>query len=379
MNGQICRGLNLTSFRQEYERRVSDGAIAPDPAYDRAVDVLERLSAGFEHTGIPGSLFGRFEERRGTRGVYLWGRVGRGKSMLMNLFFDRVRERRKCRLHFHAFMADVHARMGSSSRGRGKTASSGGSIASAAESFARDIRLLCLDELEVTDIADAMILGRLFDGLFERGVTLVATSNEPPDGLYANGANRDLFVPFIERLKEHVCIVEIAGDRDYRLGQEDEAAPYMFPAGRENSARFERFWQKALEGVSEHPEEVRVHGRGIAYARTGNGCLRVTFGEVCERALSADDHLALARRFRTVFLEDVPIVAREQEDEARRLVTLVDALYEAKARLVILAAAEPHDLFEDGEPDDHRRTASRLEEMRNTLWDPGLKNARRIG
>ena len=336
-------------------------------AQDEAVDALDRLSAQLDHGSTSGSFFERFEEKPEIRGVYLWGRVGRGKSMLMNLFFDRVPEPRKRRIHFHAFMADVHARMSSSGK-LDNTASSGGTIATAAESLARDVRLLCLDELEVTDIADAMILGRLFDGLFENGLTLVATSNEPPDGLYANGANRDLFVPFIERLKERVSVVEIAGDHDYRLGEEDEATPYMFPIGQENSERFERLWQRALGGASERPEEVTVHGRGVTYKRTGNGCLRATFGEVCGRPLGADDHLALARRFGTVFLENVPVIARDEEDEARRLVTLVDALYEAKARLVVLAEAEPDGLFEDGKPDDHRRTMSRLEEMRNARW-----------
>jgi cell division protein ZapE len=355
----------LSSFKQEYEHGIATNAIVPDPAYKKAVDALDRLGIDLERASKPSSLFERFEGKPETRGVYLWGKVGRGKSMLMNLFFEYVPEPRKCRIHFHAFMADVHARMESS----GKTSSSGGSIASAAESFARDVRLLCLDELEVTDIADAMILGRLFDGLFERGVTLVATSNEPPDGLYGNGANRDLFVPFIERLKERVSVVEIAGDHDYRLGEEDETALYMFPVDRENSERFERLWQKALGGAPERPEEVTVHGRGVTYLRTGNGCLRVTFGEVCGRALSADDHLALAHRFGTVFLENVPVIARDQEDEARRLVTLIDALYEAKARLLALTEVEPHDLFEDGKPDDHRRTASRLEEMRNARWN----------
>ncbi|CAM5282406.1 cell division protein ZapE [Aquamicrobium terrae] len=371
-------GYGLTSFRQEYDRGVSTGAIARDPAYDKAVDALDRLAHEIEQTGLASQFLRRLEGKSKTRGVYLWGKVGRGKSMLMNLFFDRVDVRRKRRIHFHAFMADVHARMGSAAVGQEQATSSGGSIATAAESFANDVRLLCLDELEVTDIADAMILGRLFDGLFERGVVLVATSNEPPDGLYANGANRDLFIPFVDRLKGHVEVVEIAGDHDYRLGHDDDAATYLCPINQANSKRFDRLWQKALGGQPEQLGELKVHGRKMTYPRTGNDCLRATFADVCGRALGADDHLALAARFMTVFLENVPVIGREQEDEARRLVTLIDALYEARTCLTVLAAVEPPDIFEERNSDDHRRTVSRLEEMRDAGWNAGEKTARRV-
>ena len=365
----------MTSFRQEYDRGVSTRAIVPEPAYDKAVDALDRLAHEIEQTGLASQFLRRLEGRPKTRGVYLWGKVGRGKSMLMNLFFDHVGLRRKRRIHFHAFMADVHARMGSAAGGQERATSSGGSIATAAESFAKDVRLLCLDELEVTDIADAMILGRLFDGLFERGVILVATSNEPPDGLYANGANRDLFIPFVERLKDHVEVVEIAGNHDYRLGHDDDVATYLCPINLANSKRFDQLWQKALGSQSEQREELKVHGRKMTYSRTGNDCLRATFADVCGRALGADDHLALADRFTTVFLESVPVIEREQEDEARRLVTLIDALYEARTCLTVLAAVEPSDIFEERNSDDHRRTVSRLEEMRDARWNAAEKIA----
>lgn len=363
-----------TPFKMEYDRRVADGRILLDPGHAEAVAVLDRLSAALLDHKPATSLFDGFRKHAEIRGAYLWGKVGRGKSMLMNLFYDQAGERMKRRLHFHAFMAEVHASMHALQTESQQGSAGQDSIAAAADAFAHSAHLLCLDELEVTDIADAMIVGRLFDRLFDRGVVLVTTSNEPPDGLYSNGPNRELFVPFVERLKQHTFVVKLSGEHDYRSDGTEELSAYLCPFTPQNTVRFDRLWQKKLAHHPEKSAAVSVHGHKLKLERTSGQALRVTFDDVCKRALSADDHLALAHRFVSVFLEDVPIIEGEHTDEGRRLVTLVDALYEAKAHLVILAAAEPDEIFEDTASDDHQRTISRLKEMRNAAW---LKQANR--
>ncbi|MGH9553924.1 MAG: cell division protein ZapE, partial [Terriglobales bacterium] len=210
----------------------------------------------------------------------------------MNLFYDQAEQPRKRRLHFHAFMAEVHTSMQASQTALEHAAVAPESIAAVADVLAPDANLLCLDELEVTDIADAMILGRLFDSLFDRGVVLVATSNEPTDGLYRNGPNRELFAPFVERLKEHVSVVEIGGEYDCRSDGQEEVSTYLCPLNPENSKRFDRLWQAQLANGTEVQATLDVHGRKLELRRTLGRRLRATFAELCKHALNADDHLA---------------------------------------------------------------------------------------
>jgi cell division protein ZapE len=356
-----------TPFKLEYDQRTADRRINPEAEQASTVAALDRLSSDLELANQQGPALQRSIPP--VQGVYIWGSVGRGKSMLMNLFFDQAPEPLKRRLHFHAFMAEIHAAMQPSrSEADGEAVGSSDPIAAAAKTMLKRARLLCLDELEVVDIADAMILGRLFDRLFEQGLVLVATSNEDPDHLYDKGPNRELFEPFVERLKMHVQVVQVGGEHDHRSDGHEAASTYLFPMTKENRLRFDRLWNEALGADRETPSSIRVHGRDLEMSRTCGHHVRMTFDEVCKRPLSADDHLAIAQHFQDVFLEGVPTIQIDHLDEGRRLVTLVDALYEAHAHLVVFAEAGPGEIFEDTSSDDHRRTVSRLNEMRDANW-----------
>jgi cell division protein ZapE len=235
--------------------------------------------------------------------------------------------------------------------------------------IASEARLLCFDELQVNDIADAMILGRLFEALFERGVVLVTTANRPPDDLYKDGLNRQLFLPFIAMLKQRLEVVRVAGPIDHRLDRLKSAGVYFQPLDAANEARFDALWMEMLDGAEERGVTIEVLGRQLRLPHATGGLLRASFASLCGAALGPQDYLAIAARFHTVFLEAVPRLGPDYRDQARRFIMLIDALYEARTRLVVLAAGEPDTLYPRGdEAFDFQRTASRLEEMRSTAW-----------
>lgn len=356
-----------------YRALVEQGALDADPAQEAAAARLQDLHDAL--TGR-GSLLGKIVNgNRSPKGVYLWGGVGRGKSLLMDLFFNNTDVSPKRRAHFHEFMADAHERiaafraLGERDRrkrpGLNKKAPDD-PIAPVAHDLAREARLLCFDEFQVTDIADASILGRLFEALFAEGVTVVATSNRHPDDLYKDGLNRQRFLPFIDMLKSRLDIVELEAARDYRLARLTGAPVYYAPLGPEADAAMDAAWARMICGATEREEHVEIKGRILTVSRAARGAARFAFDELCARPLGAADYIALNRRYGTLFIDRIPAMDPAMRNEAARFMTLVDAIYEAKTKLVCSADAEPDALYPQGDGSfEFSRAASRLMEMRS--------------
>jgi cell division protein ZapE len=366
------------SLSAAYRSAVERGELAPDPDQARAIQGLERVATDLASARGPGL----FRKADSVKGAYLWGPVGRGKSLLMDLFFQAAPIAAKRRVHFHVFMAEVHSlvglwRKGSPAERQARFGQSRGDdpIPPLAKVIAEDARLLCFDELHVTDIADAMILGRLFEALFERGVTLVATSNRAPDDLYKDGLNRQLFLPFIALLKQKLDVIAVAGARDYRLDRMRAGRTWFAPKDPDNERQFDVLWRDLLGGDAETGVTLEVFGRREHWPRAAGGLLRAHFASLCGHALGPSDYLAIAERFHTVFIEAVPVLTPDKRDQAKRFSTLIDALYEARTRIAVLAAAEPDALYRQGDGAfEFERAASRLMEMRSADWlDPDPK------
>lgn len=364
MRGPLPRYLEL----------VESGALARDPAQEDAASRLQALSEAL--TARPAGGFPLFRSRPAPlKGIYIWGAVGRGKSLLMDIFFNNTAARSKRRVHFHEFMAETHDRIArwraldeKSKRRRRRTRkfSLDDPMPPVAADIAAGAKLLCFDEFQVTDIADAMILGRLFEALFSEGVVIVSTSNRRPDDLYKDGLNRQLFLPFIAMLKSRLDVVELDAERDYRLDRLSGAPVYYSPLGPEADAAMDRAWTAMIAGAQEHSETLTVKGREIAAPRCARGLARFHFDELCARPLGAADYLAIVRRYGAIFIDHIPQMGPEKRDEAKRFVTLIDAVYESRTKLVCSAAAAPGDLYPKGDGAfEFERTASRLFEMQS--------------
>lgn len=306
-----------------------------------------------------------FRKARMPKGIYLWGGVGRGKTMLMDLFFDSLPASfPKRRVHFHEFMISVHDFL-HLARQSGEAEKA---LLKYAEQTAKENRLLCFDEFHVMDIVDAMILGRLFAALLDNGVTVVATSNRAPDDLYTGGLQRDRFLPFIELIKERLEIVPVDGAVDYRMSGNGDDGVYFHPLGAMARDKADRQFSRLSGGEKPQIQTLNVKGRVIE-ALAANGVARFTFAQLCERPMGAEDYLTIAAAFHTVFLENVPKLNYDRRNEVKRLTTLIDALYDSKTRLIVTADAPPDHLYRGH---DHafefQRTVSRLTEMQGPEW-----------
>jgi cell division protein ZapE len=348
-----------------YEARVASGVLRADPAQLDVLPALDEIRQWLEdQAGRKRSFLSRFRKTpEAPKGVYLWGGVGRGKSMVMDLFFAATDIPKKRRVHFHAFMQEVHAGV-FAQRKKGVE----DPLLPVAEGLISQMACLCFDEMQITDITDAMLVGRLFQMLLDAEVVIVITSNRPPEDLYKNGLNRALFLPFIDLLNERMEVMELESPTDYRQHRLTGAQVYFHPAGTAR-AEIEAIWRDLTGGAAGEALPLMVNGRRVEVPRFANGVGRATFWELCARALGPADYLAVAEAVRVLILEDIPPLSSSNYNEAKRFVTLVDALYEARVRLIASAADVPERLYLEGAGSfEFERTASRLREMQAADW-----------
>jgi cell division protein ZapE len=368
-----------SSITARYAAGVTAGRVERDAAQVAVVDQLARLEERIvEHrlARKSSSLGWLFAARSKTetllKGLYIYGDVGRGKTMLMDLFFEGSPVQRKRRVHFHEFMIDVHERVhGFREKMKVGEHADEDPIELTAKALAREAWLLCFDEFHVTDIADAMILGRLFAQLFKRGVIVVATSNVPPDELYRDGLNRALFVPFIHMLETHMDIVRLASRTDFRLEKLAGKPVWYAPADDAADAALDDAWLRLTAGNGGVPQQLALKGRTVQVPRAAMGVARFAFHDLCEQPLAASDYLRIAREYHTIILDRVPVMTLDNRNAAKRFIILIDTLYDMNVKLIASAEAEPDMLYrgEEGfEAQEFKRTASRLIEMHSQAY-----------
>jgi cell division protein ZapE len=360
------------SFRAHYQALVASGAIEADAAQARAVEALSALEqrlSGYKPVrkqGLLGRLFADKDEAP-PRGLYVHGEVGRGKTMLMDLFFQHSPVAHKRRAHFHEFMAEVHERIYGFRQNiaRGEIAD-GDVIALTAESIFDQAWLLCFDEFHVTDIADAMILGRLFAKLFELGTVVVATSNVAPEDLYKDGLNRALFLPFIAQISAHMHVLRLEARTDFRLEKLVGVKMWLVPADRQAGAALDKAWAKMTGSAPCKPRDISIKGRVLHVPCSADGVARFSFADLCEKPLAASDYLRLAHDYHTILIDHIPVMDIAERNAAKRFIALIDTLYDNAVKLMASAEADPASLYRasDGvEAGEFKRTASRLIEM----------------
>jgi cell division protein ZapE len=360
------------SFRAHYQSLVASGAIEPDAAQAEAAEALAALEqrlASYKPVrkqGLLGRLFADKDEAP-PRGLYIHGEVGRGKTMLMDLFFQQSPVEHKRRAHFHEFMADVHERIYGFRQNiaRGEIAD-GDVIALTAASIFDEAWLLCFDEFHVTDIADAMILGRLFSKLFELGTVVVATSNVAPDDLYKGGLNRALFLPFIAQIFDHMDVLRLDARTDFRLEKLTGVKMWLVPADRVADAALDKAWVKMTGNAKCKPRDISLKGRVLHVPCSADGVARFSFAEICEKPLAASDYLRLARDYHTIMIDRIPVMDYADRNASKRFIALIDTLYDNAVKLMASAGSDPLSLYvaaDDEVANEFKRTSSRLIEM----------------
>ena len=356
-----------TPIEAAYHDLIADGQIDADAAQAAAVARFTELFHALEHyrgankSGLLARLRGK--NKPVPQGLYLYGAVGRGKSMLMDLFFAHAPVKKKRRVHFHAFMQETHARI---HEFRQANPESGDPMPDIAKAIAAEVTLLCFDEMQVKDIADASILGRLFALLMDAGIVVVATSNRHPDDLYKGGLNRHRFLPFIDMLKQRHVVHELAAEKDYRLARLTAAPVWFTPCGPKARTALDERFLSLTEGVAVAPAVLDLKGRMLNVPQAAGGVARIGFEALCIEARGAADYLALAAHFHTLVLDNIPLLEPQKKNEAVRFVTLIDALYEAKVKLIASADGPPEKLYPEGdEAFEFERTVSRLMEMQS--------------
>ncbi len=346
---------------QHYFEALENHRLKPDPAQETVISALSRLAETLakHHTRKPRFLSRILNSKVSSpRGLYIHGDVGRGKTMLMDMFFNSLEGMPKRRIHFHAFMQDVHAKR---AKLRGEDV-----INTIADDIASACKILCLDEMQITDIADAMIIGRLFEALEKRGICFVTTSNLPPEDLYKDGLNRQLFLPFIAKLRESLDVISLDSKTDYRLGRINARDTFIVPSSQE---KIDAIWNELTDHAAGDAMDLDILGRKLHIPRAAHGCARFSFSSLCENPLGPADFLAITRAFRTVFIDDIPVLKASQRNEAKRFVLMIDTFYDAGTHLVATAAAEPEGLYPKGQHGfEFKRTISRLKEMQSASW-----------
>jgi cell division protein ZapE len=357
------RDPSPSSLRARYDARTQAGELKADPAQRDALTILDDLKIALTHyqPSFTRNPFTRFiaEGSQPPKGLYLYGGVGRGKSMLMDLFFASAPVKKKRRVHFHQFMLEVHARLYKLQRRQVENV-----LPQLAHELAKEAWLLCFDEFHVGNIADAMILGRLFENLLDQGVVIVATSNWPPDELYKDGLQRDRFLPFIALIKKRMLIHHMEGVLDHRQEKMRGTPSYFSPLGGEATTRLQKIFTQLTDGEPAETLHLPVEGRKLIVPHAAKGVALFTFEELCGKPLGAADYLAIAHCFHALLVDHVPRLNPERRDEIARFTTLIDTLYEAKVKLFMAASAAPEDLLPSGDQSfSFQRTASRLAEM----------------
>jgi cell division protein ZapE len=360
------------SFLEQYQALIASGAIEPDAAQEetaKAFAALEQRLENYKPARKNGLLSRLFADKNGgpPRGLYIHGEVGRGKTMLMDLFFQASPVTHKRRAHFHEFMAEVHERIHGYRQeiSRGQPVN-GDVIALTASTIFDEAWLLCFDEFHVTDIADAMILGRLFAKLFELGTVVVATSNVAPEDLYKGGLNRALFLPFIAQISEHMDVMRLDARTDFRLEKLTGVKRWLVPDDSDASAALNKAWAKMTGNAPCRPREISIKGRILHVPCSSHGVARFAFADLCEQPLAASDYLRLARDYHTILVDHVPVMDYAERNAAKRFIALIDTLYDNAVKLMASAAADPLALYlatEGNEANEFKRTSSRLIEM----------------